>query len=181
MRCSEAAGGAPQAPKSAGSRCGTGRRRQTVWWKRSLGTARKRIPSQPDSRTFPRRLRVWTEFRGAHARGDENVLMGPCECLLLRSQVQINNNTACSARSWPGPPCGQVLPAAPSPTPGTCTSCGELPATSSIAPILTHPRPRAPLCSRALCSRVHSCALSADRCSTGVEPAAQRETVCCFS
>ena len=50
------------------------------------------------------------------------------------------------------------LPATPSPTPGTCTASvpvvrRQRPPT--IAPILTHPRPRAPLCSRALCSCVH--------------------------
>ena len=71
MRC-----GAPQALKSPRSRCHTGRRRQTVWWKRLVGSGRKSIPSQRGSRTFPRRLGVCVASRGAHARGDENLRGG---------------------------------------------------------------------------------------------------------
>ena len=75
------------APKSARSRCRTGRRRQTVSGKRSQGVTGKRFPSQRGSRTFPRRLGVCVASRGAHAGGDENLRGGDNRCARVATGV----------------------------------------------------------------------------------------------
>ena len=78
----------------------TGRRRRTVWWKRSHGSARKSILSQGGTRSFPRRL---TEDQADRARRDERSPVRSFRCGL--ATVNLPDPAACV-----GPAGSKVFP-----------------------------------------------------------------------